>query len=342
MQVAVYYNNRDLRIEERPRPVPGPGELLMRVEASGICGSDLMEWYRIQKAPLVLGHEVAGTVEEAGSECSFSPGDRIVTTHHVPCDACRYCRAGHHSVCDTLRTTTFDPGGFAQFIRVPEINVKKGTFSLPDTVSFEAASFVEPLACVIRGQRVADVQPGQAVAVLGSGISGALHIQAARALKAGPILATDVHPFRLNLARELGADEAVDAGEDVPARIRKLNDGRLADRVIVTTGALPALNQAFDCVDRGGTILFFAPSLPDERVDLPLWNAWRNGITVTTSYSGPPRDMLAALDRIASGEIDVSRLVTHRLPLHAVGDGFRLMDEAGASLKVIVEPHRTV
>ncbi len=134
MLAAVYHNNHDLRVEEIPRPVAGQGELLMRIEASGICGSDILEWYRIKKAPIVLGHEVAGLVEQVGEGVTdFHPGDRIVATHHVPCNTCRYCSTGRHPVCETLRTTSFDPGGFAQYVRLPPINVDRGVVRIPDT-----------------------------------------------------------------------------------------------------------------------------------------------------------------------------------------------------------------
>ena len=150
----MYYSNQDVRVEEMPVPRIGPGELLLRVEASGICGSDVMEWYRLTRAPLVLGHEVAGEVVQAGEGVErFREGDRLVVTHHVPCNACHYCLSGHHTVCDTLRQTHFDPGGFSEYLRVPAINVDRGAFRLPDGVSFEEASFAEPLACVLRGQQ---------------------------------------------------------------------------------------------------------------------------------------------------------------------------------------------
>lgn len=341
MRAAVYYSNHDLRLEERPRPAPGPGELLVRIEASGICGSDLMEWYRLPKAPLVLGHEVAGVVEEAADGVTaFRPGDRVVTTHHVPCGVCRYCRADHHSVCDTLRTTTFDPGGFAEFVRLPAINVQHGTFRLPDSVGFEEASFVEPLACVLRGQRKAGVRRGDAVLVLGGGLSGLLHLQAARAAGADPVVVTELQPFRLDLARKLGATAAVDAREDVPAAVRAHNDGRGADRVIVTAAAPAALETAFGAVDRGGRILFFAPTPPETIVDLPLWNVWRDEVTLVTSYSGPPADMQAALGLLEAGKVDVASMITHRLPLAEIAEGFRLMEAAGASMKVIIQPQR--
>ena len=190
MRVAMYYNNHDVRVEELPVPEIGPGELLVKVESSGICGSDVMEWYRIQRAPMVLGHEVAGTIVKAGSGVDrFKEGDNMIVTHHVPCNSCHYCLSGHHTVCDTLRETTFEPGGFSEYLRVPAINVDRGVFTMPDGLSFDEASFAEPLACVYRGQRRANIQPGQSVIVLGSGLAGLLHVNLARALGAGRIIA---------------------------------------------------------------------------------------------------------------------------------------------------------
>ena len=341
MRVAVYHSNSDIRVEERPRPQIGPGELLMRVRASGICGSDVMEWYRRPKAPLVLGHEVAGTVEEVGEGVEgFATGDRIVATHHVPCNRCRYCLTDRHSVCDTLRSTTFDPGGFSEFVRLPPINVERGTFRLPDDVTFEAASFVEPLACVVRAQRIAEVCPGDSVAVLGSGISGLLHLQLARALGAGRIFATDVSDYRVQAACGVGADLALRADADVIEGIRKANDGRLVDRVLVCTAARSAMEQATQLVDRGGSILFFAPLGPGEEMTLPAHDLWMRGASIVHSYAGPPADMRVALALIASRRVDVETLVTHRLPLDRTAEGFQLTAGAGKSLKVIVDPWR--
>jgi L-iditol 2-dehydrogenase len=316
MRVAVYYNNRDIRLEERPRPKAGPGELLVRIEASGVCGSDVMEWYRLPKAPIVLGHEVAGVVEEVGEGVTrFAAGDRVVTTHHVPCNACRYCLTDRHSVCDTLRTTHFDPGGFSEYVLLPAINVERGTFHLPDHVSYEEGSFVEPLACVVRAQRLAGIVPGRSVAVLGSGISGILHIQLARALGAGPIVATDVSDHRLESARRYGAAHAVRADEDVPAGVREGNAGRR-------------------------TVVLYAPADPGVTYGFPLLEIWENGTNVVHSYAGPPADMRSALDLIATGRLDVASMVTHRLGLAETGVGFGLVLEGGDSLKVIVEPQR--
>ncbi len=339
MRVAMYYNNRDVRLEERPVPRIGPGELLLRTRASGICGSDLMEWYRIQKAPLVLGHEITGEVIGVGEGVQeFKVGDRVFSSHHVPCGKCRYCLAGHQSVCDLLRTTHFDPGGFAEFIRVPKLNVELGTLRLPDTVTFDEGSFIEPLACVVRAQHFARVIRGQSVLVIGSGISGLLHIQLARVRGAGPIIATDISDYRLKAAAQFGADATIHGTEDVPGRLRELNAGRLADVVIVCTGAMPAIQQAVRSIERGGTLLFFAPTAAGVDVPIPLFDFWRDEIQVATSYAASGEDLLDSLELIRARRVRVADMVTHRLPLAAADLGFRLAAGGQESIKVILDP----
>jgi L-iditol 2-dehydrogenase len=341
MRVAMYYNNRDVRLEEMPTPQIGPGELLVKVMASGICGSDVMEWYRIKKAPLVLGHEITGEIVEVGQGVErYQVGDRVFVSHHIPCNTCRYCLNGQHTVCETLHTTNYDPGGFAEYLRVPRLNVDRGVFLLPDEVSYEEGAFIEPLACVVRGQRVAGLQPGQTVLVLGSGISGLLHIALARALGAGRIVATDVNEYRLTAAQRLGAEVVIHAEEDVPARLRQANEGQLADLVIVCTGAFPAFLQALQSVDHGGTVLFFAPTEPGVDLPVPVNDFWRNGITLMPSYGNSPLDAVVAIELIRARRVPVHEMITHRLSLAETGLGFQLVAEAGESIKVIIEPHR--
>jgi L-iditol 2-dehydrogenase len=341
MRVAMYYNNRDVRLEELPTPKIGPGEILVKVLASGICGSDVMEWYRIKKAPLVLGHEIAGEIVEVGDGVNqYRIGDRVFVSHHIPCNTCRYCLKGYHTVCDTLHTTNFDPGGFAEYIRAPRLNVDRGVFVLPDELSFEEGTFIEPLGCVVRGQRIAHLQPGQSVLILGSGISGILHLLLARALGAGRVITTDVNEYHLKAAKEFGADAVIDAREDVPACLRKLNHGRLADLVIICTGALSAFTQALQSVDRAGTVLFFAPTDPGVNLPVPVNEFWRNGITLLPSYGASPLDCTQAIELIRAGRVPVRQMITHRLSLAETALGFKLVAEASESIKVIIEPHR--
>ncbi len=341
MRVAMYYNNKDIRIEEMPKPEPAKGELVVRIEASGICGSDVMEWYRIKKAPLVLGHEIAGVVAKVGEGVTkYKKGDRVVAAHHVSCNTCHYCLNDHHTVCDTLRRTNFYPGGFAEYVQIPIINVARGVFRIHNETSFEEATFTEPLACVLRGQKQSRLKAGQSIIVMGSGITGLLHIKCARALGAGKIFASDIDNFRLDAAKRFGANVAIKADEDVPSILREHNEERLADLVILCTGAMGAVKQAIESVERGGTILFFAP-INNEEINIPINKLfWRNEITLTSSYAGNEKDHLDAMELIRSKKVTVKDMITHRFGLNDTVKGFQLTAKPDKSIKVIIETQR--
>jgi len=373
MRVANYYSNKDVRIEEMPIPKIGPGELLLRVKACGICGTDVLQWYRRGKTPLVLGHEIAGVIEEVGEgRRQYKKGQRVSASHHVPCGKCTYCLRGHETVCETLRQTHFYPGGFAEFLRLPEINVELGwVYPLPDNLSYEEATFIEPLACCLRGQRLAGMlwyrkvdsgyhcenRPlrlspqaiflkGKSVLVMGCGVSGLLHIQLARLKGAGFIAACDIVDYRLQFARRLGADAVISAQQrDVPGRFRQLNRGIGADLVIIATEAKAANVAALQSVERGGCVLFFAAT--DEGVTIPLSVNdvfWRNELTLVSSYAATPREHLEALELLSRHNVVVGEMITHRFGLERIQEGFRLVAGAGESLKVVINPqrHRTV
>ncbi len=341
MRVAMYYNNRDVRLEEIPIPRIGPGELMVKVVASGICGSDAMEWYRTKKAPRVLGHEITGEVVEVGKGVDrYKAGDRVFVSHHVPCNTCSYCLNGFHTLCDTLRSTNFDPGGFSEYLRVPGITVDRGVFLLPEEISFEDGVFIEPLACVLRGQRLARLKPGQTVFVIGSGISGVLHIALARASGAGRIIASDISEYRLRAAKQSGADEALFAKDVRTSKIREINQGRLADLVIVCAGSPSAYKQALETVDRGGTILCFAPLEPGVDLVLPFFEFWNDGVTLLSTYGGSPIDISTAVELIRARRLPLQNMITHRLPLAETGVGFQMVTDAKDSIKVVIEPQR--
>lgn len=339
MRVAMYYNNNDVRLQEMPKPQIGPGELLVKVKACGICGSDVMEWYRIKKAPLVLGHEVTGEVAQVGEGVkNYKVDNRVFVSHHVPCNTCRYCLNGNHTACETLHTTNFYPGGFSEYIRVPSLNVDRGVFILPENISFEEGTFIEPLGCVIRAQRMVELKAGQSVLILGSGISGLLHLLLAKTLGAGRIIVTDINEYRLNFARSLGADAAIDAREDVVAKVREFNDNRLVDLAIVCAGALSAFNQALQSIDRAGTILCFAPTKPGEHVSIPVNDFWRNNIKIVHSYGSSPFDAAVAIELLSAARINVKDMITHKFDLTQTAMGFKLTAEAKESMKVIIQP----
>jgi L-iditol 2-dehydrogenase len=342
MKTGVYYRNSDVRVEERPDPKAEDRDIVVRVMACGLCGSDLMEWYRIKRAPLVLGHEPAGVVVEAGKQVTtVKPGDRVFVTHHVPCNSCHYCFSGHETACTTFQSVNnFDPGGFSQLLRVTGKSVETGTVLLPDSVSFEQATFIEPLGTAVRALRAAGLKPGQSVLVIGSGVAGLLIIKLARTLGAGVIIATDMSSYRLGKARQFGADRTVAAGEDVPAFLREKNEGRLADVVIVSAGALPAARTALQCADRGGTILFFAVPRPGETVDVDFNPFWRDDVTIKTCYGASPLDNQQALELIRRGAVKVDDMVTHRFGIDDIGEAFRVGAEPNGCMKVIIEPNR--
>lgn len=341
MKVGMYYRNDDVRLEEQEVPTVGPGDVLLRVVSSGICGSDLMEWYRIKRAPLVLGHEVTGEIVEVGEEVAgLRPGDRVFATHHVPCGECLYCLRGDETACRTFQeVNNFSPGGFAEYLRVTGRSVRTGILRLPDGVSYEVGTFIEPLATVVRGLRTTGLAPGDGVLVYGAGIAGILFIKLAKALGAGIVGVVDVDGRRLDAALAAGADVALAAGADVPERWAE-HAGRPADRVVVCTGAPAAAEAALRSVDRGGTVLFFAVGTPGESLAVDFNPFWRNSVTLATSYGAAPLDNRQALELLAHGAVRVDDMVTHRFSLDEIGEAFRTAARPGDCLKVVVEPGR--
>lgn len=335
MKVSMWYNNHDIRIQDVPTPSPGPGEMLVKVMSCGICGSDIVEWYRSPRAPLVQGHEVGVEVVETGAGVSkYKKGDRLFVAPKIPCLKCRYCVKGHTPQCTVVKDRL--PGGYAEYILVPRELVLNGSYRLPDNVSYDRATFIEPLACVVRAQRLAAIEAGQILLILGSGMSGLLHVKLAKYKKC-TVIATDINKTRLAMAKNLGADHVVDAHSDVPEQLIHAN-GRKADAVIVTTSAMSAYKQAWDTVDMGGVVVLFAVPGPDKEVVVPVNDFWRKEIRIITSYYCGPSDIEQALDLIANGDIDVDDLITHRLPLKETGKGFKMLLESAESLKIIIKP----
>ena len=340
MLAAVYYNNNDVRIQEMAIPKIGPDEFLLKVMACGICGSDVMEWYRVPRAPRVLGHEATGIIEKKGLNVDrFNVGDRVFVSHHVPCKECRYCLKGHQTACETLHTSNYFPGGFAQYVQVPKINVNQGTYELPPNITFEEGTFIEPLACAIRGQHQAQISKEDAILIIGSGIAGLLHLKLAKQKKIKKIIVADINPTRLHTAEKNGANYTLNAKENLPQKLKELNEGRLVDQVIVCSGATQAALSALECVDKAGTILYFAVPDPTVKVPVPITKFWRNEITITTSYGAAPKDLEEALTLLSKDKLEVNDLITHRFNLEQTPEGFRLMAEAGKSLKIIIHPN---
>ena len=335
MKVAVWHNNKDIRLEEAPTPKPGPCEMLVKVISSGICGSDVVEWYRLPRAPLVQGHEIGGEVVEVGASVrDFRRGDRVFVAPKVPCMACHYCEQGHYPVCSNIKTRL--PGGFAEYVLVPEALIEKGTYLLPGNMTYDQGTFIEPLACVVRAQNLAGIKKGQTVLIMGCGMSGLLHVKLART-KNARIVATDRNRTRLEFAKRVGADLTLDAAEDVPERLTT-EYGRKADVVVLCTSAMPAIEQAWKSLDKGGCVAFFAVPGPDKDVVVPLNDFWTKEIRILTSYYCGPPDIREALRLLETGTIEVDDMITHRLGLRDIVRGFQLVMVGQESLKVIIRP----
>ncbi len=327
MKVAVYYNNRDIRIEEREKPKPRGKELLVKVNSCGICGSDLVEWYRMPRAPLIPGHELGGEIAEVGENVTnFNPGDRVFVAPKIGCGECKHCKKGHHSVCPNVKTRL--DGAFSEFVLVPEEMVNNAVFRLPDNLSYDEATFIEPLACVYRAQRFAGVREGDNVLVIGSGMSGILHIKLA-VEKGANVTATDINQQRLEFAKKCGAN-VINANEEIEGKF---------DVVIVCAAAMPAFETAWKSVDIGGTVVLFTVPSPDKQVVVPVNDFWRKEVKIIESYYCGPDDLDKSMELITSKRIAVEDMITHRLPLDKIQEGYRLVAEADESLKVIIRPN---
>ena len=337
MKAAVFHGGGRITPGDWPRPAVGAGELLLRVRGCGLCGSDIAKIVAPEtRGPAVFGHEVVGDVIEAGAGVAgFAVGDRVVAAHHVPCGQCHYCRRGSESMCRAFKASNLDPGGFAEYVRVPPANVRHATFRIPEHLTDEEASFVEPLACCLRAVDRARVEAGDTALVVGLGSIGCLFTQLlARAGAA--VVGADPLAARARVAHEAyGAREAGDA-ERAAKAARELSDRRGADHVIVTGGGADVLGWAAGLTRDGGSIHYFAGG-PGDALPLPLATLYHHELTITTTYSSSPATLARAFWLLAAGKVEVAGLISHRLPLDRLAEGVDLMRRREA-LKVYVTP----
>jgi L-iditol 2-dehydrogenase len=335
---VVFHASDDLRLEDVALPEPHNGDLVIRIRACGLCPGEAMTWYMERKAPIALGHEPVGEVVYAGPRVrEFIIGDRIFVHHHAPCHDCRACLRGDHVHCETWRKSALVPGGIARYAVVPQEIVRGDTLLIPAEVSDDAATFVEPLACVIKSVRRAGLQRGDRVLVIGLGVMGLLHVLAARQLGADTVLGADRLVPRLRMARQLGADGAIDVTrESLIDAVRGNTEGRGADVVIVGPGSIEAIDLGFRSAAPGGTVVIFAPVPPDQTWAMPVHEAFFREVRVVPSYSAGPPHTREALRWLADG-FPVESLITHRLPITQAIEGYRMVMDAEA-LKVVVHP----
>jgi L-iditol 2-dehydrogenase len=341
MKAAKIYDMDDIRIEDQPIPEIGPRDALVKMYRCGICSGDVTPWYIRRKAPIVVGHEPAGIIEALGDEVgSLSIGDRVFVHHHAPCYRCRHCRRSNFTMCATWKKTHLDPGGIAEYVRVPEINLRYDTLVLPDQVSFDDGTLIEPVACSVKAIEKVNIRPGDVVLIIGLGFMGQLNGMVARHYGAKTIIGADMVPYRLDKALELGMDHVVHVEqEDLTKAVEKLTEGFKADVVIVGPGSVPAMNSGLTCAGKGGTVLFFMSSPEDAVLSFKPFDIYFDEITIVCSYSCGPNDTRMALDLITSGVITADQVVTHRFPIEETEKGIQVTAAAGDSLKTLITIH---
>ena len=336
MQVARLYDFGDIRVEECPRPDVGDGDILIRTRACGICTGDIMPWYLKRKAPLVLGHEPVGVVEQTGAAVrGFKPGDRVFVHHHAPCFQCAACRRGEYVQCPTWRATSIVPGGMAEFFLVSPAN-QRDTLRIPDSVDDAGGVLIEPAACVVKSLKRSGLKPGETVLVIGLGIMGMMHVKIARDLGAGMIMGADLFPSRAKRAIELGADSGIVVeGDNLIEQVREITNGAMADVVIVGPGTSKAIAAGIAAAGRGATVVQFTSTPPGEELMVKPHDLYFNETRLIPSYSCGPDETRQALSLVERGVLTSAELVTHRFALAQITEAFAAAQKP-ESLKVIV------
>lgn len=338
MKAAVAYDYKDIRVEDVPVPEVGSREALVKVAACGICSGDVMPWYIRKKAPIVLGHEPAGTIVEVGSEVTnFKVGDSVAMHHHAPCFNCRFCKRGDYVQCDTWRKSRLFPGGMAEYVKIPEENLSGDTILIPDNVSMEDATLTEPTACVVKGFKRARIRQGDIVQVQGLGTMGQLNILLAKHYGAKMVIAADFQKSRCDFAKKMGADMVVNLTEqDLSKAVKDATGGLMADIVVVGPSSIKAMEEGIKCCGRGGTVLLFTPTPNEENLTINPHDIYFNEISLVPSYSCGPFDTREAMELIQNGVVTAEKIVTHRYKLEQAGEAFNTTADAGDSIKALV------
>jgi len=338
MKVAMYYRQKDIRIEEMPTPEIGEDEVLVEMKACGVCGSDLMEWYLKKRAPLVLGHEPAGIIAKKESKVKgFDVGDRVFVHHHVACLKCHYCMHGDYTLCEQFHKTHIKPGGFAEYFKVPAPNLQIDTLKIPDALSFEEATLIEPVGCCFRALKKCNIQKGDFVAIIGVGATGIIHTALSKIFGAAKTVVSDLIDYRLNAAKQFGADVTVNPkNEDLAEIVKAETDGRGSDIVVVTAPSLEAYKVGLSVCRKGGKLCVFAPLPPSKYLQISPKELFFSEIQIIPSYSTSHLETRTALELIKSGKLKVKELITHRFPLTKTAEAFQTALESKESLKVMV------
>ena len=341
MDAAIVKSNSNVEIKNVEKPRVGPGDILVKMRACGICGSDVEKVFGKYGQPSMrLGHEPAGIITQVGSEVSdFNVGDRVFTHHHVACysDDCHECSHGNETMCKKYYESNLEPCGLADEYIVPEWNVKHGgVLKIPDSMSFEEAAMIEPLACCIRAWQKSRIMNGDSVAILGIGPTGIMHAMLAKLYGFGKIFCLDLNEFRLDFAKKFEATTIHSGNTNALEQIKSETANQGVDVVIVATSSLNALKDAVNFVRKGGTIVMFGVPSKGANVELDMSELYSKGITIVNSYAASDFDTKEALEKISNKQINVSQLITHKYNLQECQEAFVHAKSGDNAMKIII------
>ncbi|MDE1762670.1 MAG: zinc-dependent dehydrogenase [Thaumarchaeota archaeon] len=346
MKAAYVKGPSTVEIKSVERPKVGNGDLMITMKACGVCGSDLEKIYGQYSQPSMrLGHEPSGIVSEAGSGVKeFKKGDRVFVHHHVPCYSCHYCLHGNETMCKKYSETNLSPCGLAEEFLVPEWNVSHGgVIKLPDSIGFDEASMIEPLACCVRAWNKAKFKQGDSVAVLGAGPTGMMHVMLAKTLGMKDIFCFDINDFRLGFAKKLGVTSVIHSTDpQAQQKILSSTQNRGVDVAIVATGSTSAIAQSLEIVRKGGTVILFGVPSKDAKMSIDISKVYSKEITITPSYAASESDTNAAFNLIAEKKINVNKLITHRFNLSESAKALEYAHQGNDSMKIIVTNSETL
>ena len=340
MKAVFVKDSSSVVVEDVEKPLLGTGDVLVKMHACGICGSDLEKVFGKYSQPSTrLGHEPSGTIEKVGENVTdFKKGDRVFVHHHVPCYSCHFCLHGNETMCEKYSETNLSPCGLAEEFIVPQWNVDHGgILKIPDSMSFEEAAMIEPLACCLRAWNKFSFQKGDSAAIFGVGATGMMHVMLSIVHKFDKIFCIDVNEFRLEFAKKFSITDAIQSSvPDIKQKILDQTANRGVDVAIVATGSLQALSSAIDLVRKGGTVVMFGVPSRGAMINLNMSVIYSKEITMISSYAASDSDTKAALELIHSSKIDVKKLITHRYNIKDSPKAFEHAHHGIDSMKIII------
>lgn len=338
MKAAFVNSSANIEIQEIPKPKLNAGDILVKMQSCGICGSDVEKVFGKYGQPsMKLGHEPAGVIIDIGSEVkNFNIGDRVFTHHHVPCYSCHLCLHGNETMCKKYYETNLSPCGLAEEYVVPEWNVTHGgVLKIPDSMSFEDAAMIEPLACCVRAWNKFSYKQGDTCAIFGTGPTGMMHMMIAQANEFSKVICLDMNDFRLSFAKSFGAI-SINTQKDTIQKIFLETHDQGVDVSIVATGALKAMSDAISCTRKGGTIMLFGVPSKGATLDIDMSVVYSKELTIIPSYAASDHDTKQALDLIATGIVDAKRLITHRYSLDESQKAFDHAHTGNNAMKIVI------